>query len=76
MRVWVQLRGPAGGRWGRTYYVDPAGVAIHVPVSSLAPIGTPPGTLRDATSLLLVIDRTNAEPGRRGTLRVLSSALQ
>ena len=76
MRVWVQLRAPAGGRWGRSYYVDPAGVAIHVPAASLAPIGTPPGNLRDATSLLLVVDLTNAEPGRAGTLRVLASALQ
>lgn len=76
MRVSVQLRSPAGGRWGRSLYVDPAGTSIQVPVSSLAPIGTPPGSAGEATSLLLVVDLTNAQPGRTGVLRVLASALK
>jgi hypothetical protein len=75
MRVWVQLRATDGARWGRSYYVDPAGSLLHVPVSALAPIGSTSGPVRDATSLLLVIDLTNAQPGRTGVLRVLSSAL-
>ena len=75
LRVSVQLRNPAGGRWGRSYYVDPAGSALHIPLASLVPIGAPPGTVADARSLLLVIDITNAQPGRSGVLRVRSSAL-
>ena len=77
VRVWVQLRSADGSRWGRSYYVDPAGSALHVPVASLAPLGAPRGTstVQDATSLLLVVDLTNAQPGRSGTLRVLRSAL-
>ena len=77
MRVSVQLRAANGFRWGKSYYVDPAGSAVHVPVSALSPIGTPPAgvTAIDATSLLLVVDLTNAQPGRAGVLRVRSSAL-
>ena len=78
MRASVQLRTPDGRRWGRSSYVDPAGSDLHIPVSSLVPIiGTPPGafTVRDARSLLVVIDLTNAQPGRSGVLRVRSSAL-
>jgi hypothetical protein len=79
MRVSVQLRTADGTRWGRSYYVDPAGSAIHVAVAELAPMGGRPSgaplTSMDATSLLLVVDLTNAEPGRAGALRVLSSAL-
>ena len=76
MRVSVQLRASSGMRWGRSYYVDPAGSAITIPISALAPIGTPTGSVRDAKSLLLVVDLTNAQPGRSGTLRVLSSGLK
>lgn len=77
LRVSVQLRGADGVRWGRSVYVDPAGSAIVVPITSLSPIGTAAGTsgVRDARSLLLVIDLTNAQPGRSGILTVRSSAL-
>jgi hypothetical protein len=79
MRVSIQLRTAAGRRWGRSYYVDPAGSQLHVPVRDLRPVdGGVAGTFdpSDATSLLIVIDLTNASPGRSGTLRVLSSALE
>lgn len=77
LRVSVQVRAADGRRWGRSYYVDPKGTALRVPVPALAPIGSPTGSL-DATlasSLLLVIDLTNAAPGRTGTLTVQASAL-
>jgi hypothetical protein len=77
LRVSVQIRAASGGRWGRSFYVDPAGSILRVPLSSLRPIGaaggTPPST--DITSILLVLDLTNAAPGRSGVLRVRTSAL-
>ena len=76
MRVSVQLRSGTGMRWGRSYYVDPAGSSLVVPISALAPIGPPRGSIADAGSLLLVVDLTNARPGRTGVLRVLASALK
>lgn len=77
MRVWVQLRAQDGTRWGKSYYVDPAGTAILAPVSSLGPLGPPAGnaTIGDARSLLIVVDLANAQPGRTGVLRVRASAL-
>jgi hypothetical protein len=76
MRVSVQLRSVDGFRWARSYYVDPRGSALRVPVSSLVAIPPSAGPVRDAQSLLLVVDLTNAQPGRTGTLRILSSALK
>lgn len=77
LRLWVQLRAADGTRWGRTYYVDPAGSMLHIPVVELSRLEGPGGgsSVRDASSLLLVIDLTNAQPGRSGTLKVLASAL-
>ena len=75
MRVSVQLRTADGRRWGRSYFVDPAGSSLQVPVAALAPIGHDGRlTSTEATSLLLVIDLTNAGPGRTGALTVRSSA--
>lgn len=76
MRVWIQLRAADGTRWGRSYYVDPGGSALQVPVTALAPLAPASGPVRDPESLLIVIDLTNAQPGRTGVLRVLSSALK
>jgi hypothetical protein len=77
-RVSVQLRTADGTRWGRSFFVDPSGSALHVPLEALRPIGTGsttnPLTATAATSLLIVIDLTNANPGRSGTLRVTRSA--
>ena len=77
LRVSVQVRAASGGRWGRSFYVDPAGSILRVPLASLRPIGpfgvAPPST--DVTSVLLVLDLTNAAPGRSGVLRVKTSAL-
>jgi hypothetical protein len=80
-RVWVQVRTVDGSRWGRTFYVDPAGIAIRAQLSSLRPLrpmsgdGPSIGDSKILTSILIVADLTNASPGRAGTLTVLSSAL-
>lgn len=79
LRVSVQLRRADGVRWGRSYYVDPAGTRLHVPLAALKPIGkaASSGTISaaEATSILIVIDLANANPGRSGLLRVSGSAL-
>jgi hypothetical protein len=77
LRVSVQVRAASGGRWARSFYVDPAGSIIRVPLASLRPIGPfgVPPLSTDVTSILLVLDLTNAAPGRSGVLRVKTSAL-
>jgi hypothetical protein len=78
LRMAVQVRRADGGRWGRSFYVDPAGTPLRIPLETLRPIeGTAGAAISstDLTSLLLVIDLTNAGPGRSGILRVKSSAL-
>jgi hypothetical protein len=77
-RISVQVRRAGGERWGRSYYVDPGGSSLHVLLADLRPIaGTTPASTSsaDLASLLLVIDLTNAAPGRSGVLRVKASAL-
>ena len=77
-RVSVQFRDAAGRRWARSYYVDPSGTPLRIGIEALRPVdgvGGPPEASR-MTSLLLVVDLTNANPGRAGRLRVLSSAFQ
>jgi hypothetical protein len=78
MRLSVQLRRGDGRRWALSVYVDSSPAAISLPVSALRPIGqgSPQSVdAREASSLLLVIDLTNAVPGHAGDLRILSSAL-
>jgi hypothetical protein len=78
LRVSVQLRRADGTRWGRSYYVDPAGTRLRVPVADLAPVGhAAAGGISgaDAASILIVVDLANANPGRAGILRVKASAL-
>jgi hypothetical protein len=77
-RVWVQVRTQAGLRWGRTYYIDPAGTEVEARLRDLrsmgdSPVGAPDP--RTVTSILVVIDLTNAGPGHSGRLSVLSSEL-
>jgi hypothetical protein len=75
-RVSVQVRTADGRRWGRSFYVDPSGTRIHAALRDLRPLAEA-GSLdaTSVTSILLVIDLTNAAPGHAGTLEVLSSAL-
>jgi hypothetical protein len=78
MRVSVQVRRASGERWGRSFYVDAAGSSIRVPIAHLKPMTAATGSVisgADVTSILLVVDLTNASPGRSGVLRVLTSAL-
>ena len=75
-RVAVQARTVDGRRWGRSVYVDPGGSFVHIPLEELRPIADSGSVdARSITSILLVVDLTNAGPGRAGTLRVLSTAL-
>jgi hypothetical protein len=77
-RVGIQVRTEDGRRWGRSFYVDPAGTIVHADVASMRGVGDgaaapPPG--ESVTSVLVVVDLTNAAPGRSGRLRVRASAL-
>jgi hypothetical protein len=78
LRVSVQVRRADGERWGRSFYVDPAGSNLRVPLSTLRPVGGTPGSTvltTEITSILVVLDLTNAAPGHAGVLRVKTSAL-
>lgn len=79
LRVAVQLRRADGIRWRRSYYVDPAGTRLHVPLADLRAVGNDGAGGRisaaEATSILIVIDLANANPGRAGVLRIKGSAL-
>jgi hypothetical protein len=74
MRVSTQLRFAQDGlrRWRRSFYVDRSEREVRIQVAELRPAdgpgSQPPG--RRATSLLLVIDLTNAVPGARGGFTV------
>jgi hypothetical protein len=77
-RIWVQVRSAGGKRWGRTYYVDAAGSELLVQLSDLQPIGEGASGRPDSkvvSSVLVVVDLTNAAPGRTGRLTILSSEL-
>lgn len=71
MRVWLQLRSPAGGgrRWGRSVYVDETPRELVVPLSTLLPLdeqaagGVP---LDEITTLLVVADTVHHRPGTEG----------
>jgi hypothetical protein len=77
-RLSVQVRTADGRRWGRSYYVDPTGSELTVALTDLSPIEEAGGGAPDPkalTSILLVLDLTNAVPGHSGQLTVLSSEL-
>jgi len=77
-RIGVQVRTEDGQRWGRSFYVDAAGSVLHVELEKLRAVGAAPAAPprgESVTSILLVVDLTNAAPGRSGRLTVRSSAL-
>jgi hypothetical protein len=77
-RVGVQVRTEDGRRWGRSFYIDPSVTVAHAELSSMRPVGDAAlGAVaaESLTSILLVVDLTNASPGRSGRLMVRSSAL-
>jgi hypothetical protein len=78
--VSTQLRYAQDGhrRWRRSFYVDQNERDVRIPVAQLRPAegpGQQPSSSR-ATSLLLVIDLTNAVPGARGSLNVSDVRLE
>ena len=74
MRVSAQLRfGRHGGtRWRTSFYVDRTGREVVLRTRDLRPAdgAAPRPPAADATSLLLVVDTTNARAGDTGTLYV------
>jgi hypothetical protein len=75
MRIWVQLRAPAGNteRWGRTFWVDSESRLVDVALASFKPIGVTSSAqapLERVDSLLFVVDTLNALPGSRGNLTI------
>ena len=63
---------------GRFLGQHAAGRVVHVPLADLKSVGNAapdPISAADATSVLIVVDLANANPGRSGVLRVKSSAL-
>jgi hypothetical protein len=74
-RVSVQLRYRRGGgqRWGRSVYLDSTPRDIVVPVNELLPADRQTGpapSAETASSLLFVVDLTNALPGSANTIRI------
>jgi len=74
MRVSVQLRfeGAGGARWGHSVYLSPEPREVVVSVDGLLPADQPmpmPPT-ESATSLLFVVDLTNALPGSQGRFEI------
>ena len=77
MRLSLQLRfaQDGGARWGRSVYVEDNACTGRVSVAALRRIDGPPvmPSLGRATSLLLVADLVNAQPGASGSVTVLES---
>jgi hypothetical protein len=79
-RISVQLRyaGLGGERWGRSVYLDTTPREIAVPVDQMRPLDRQPGRPPDpaaASSLLLVVDLTNARPGDSNDLTIANLSL-
>jgi hypothetical protein len=73
-RLSVQLRFARDehARWGKSVYTDSTGQMVTVRVDRLRRTDGPPTRppLQRATSLLFVVDLTNARPGDSGTLHI------
>jgi hypothetical protein len=77
MRVSVQLRLPDGARWIHSVYLSEEERRVVVPLDRLLP-AEPASTrpdFRSATSVLFVVDLTNARPGQAGRFEVANLAL-
>ena len=79
LRVSVQLRFEAAGgaRWGHSVYMSPEAREIVIPLDRLVALDRPGQPLPDrgATSLLFVVDLTNAAPGSEGEFEISSLRL-
>lgn len=73
-RLSVQLRfaRDADARWGRSVYVDETPRVITIPVEHLRRVDGPPARppVQRATSVLFVVDLTNALPGDSSTMEI------
>ncbi|HSC26254.1 MAG TPA: hypothetical protein VLD67_03210 [Vicinamibacterales bacterium] len=70
LSVQVRTHGPEQ-RWRKSIYVDTVPRRISVPVAELIPVpGAGSLDRRSVTSLLFVVDLTNARPGTSGNLRI------
>jgi hypothetical protein len=77
-RVSIQLRTPDGRRWRRSEYVSTEPRTVTLSAQDFRPIDDAPQQVagQSITSVLLVIDLTNASPGRAGMLRVLQAEVE
>jgi len=78
MRLWVQVRNPAGERWGRTVHLDNTSRTQDVFFDELEPLGVtsssvPPLGAIDA--ILLVVDTLNTRPGTSGRIQLAELSL-
>jgi hypothetical protein len=74
-RLSIQLRNAAGDRWERSAFVSDDPRQISVPLNSFRAIpGAPSMPPSSPASVLVVIDLTNASPGRAGTIKLSSAA--
>ncbi|MGB2715785.1 MAG: hypothetical protein WBC51_16510 [Vicinamibacterales bacterium] len=73
-RLSLQLRfaRDADARWGKSVYVDATSRVVTVPVEQLRRADGPPARppVQRATSLLFVVDLTNAAPGDAGQIEI------
>jgi hypothetical protein len=74
MRVSIQLRSAqrAGERWGSSVYLDSTPREILLPIDRMRPLDRQPGSPDPSTvsSLLFVVDLTNAKPGSSGRFTI------
>lgn len=79
MRVSVQLRfnGLGGARWVRSVYLSPEERRIVVPFTEMTPAerSSAAPDFSTASSLLFVVDLTNAAPGQSGRFEISQPAL-
>lgn len=81
MRVSLQLRAVSASadlRWLRSVFVDTTAQAVLVPAASMRPVGeaAAAGSLRTASSLLVVVDQVNTLPGTHGALWIEQVAVR
>jgi hypothetical protein len=76
-RVSIQLRTANDLRWQHSEYVSTEPRTVYLRASDFRPIDQAPRLVagQTITSLLVVVDLTNASPGRSGTLRVLEAGV-
>ena len=74
MRISVQARFniDGGARWAHSVYLSPDSRQVVVPVDRLLPADrpSPPPPFESASSLLFVVDLTNASPGGQGRFEI------